>query len=205
MDSRLRRSPFGRTACVPICATQIGRTRFSSQGPLPNKKDPLDAGLSSFGWGTRIRTWVDGVRVRSPTARRSPKSPSNHTSHQSPIGTRMDSRLRRSPFGQKRNAFLSVGTLRAPRIEPGLTRAIPGARPAGALRASKSAILQICDGVRVRSPTARRSPNWVGPRPVRLALGVLRRPARFLETDFLTFDFPRVTGYEACFAQRRAH
>ena len=33
----------------------------------------------------------------------------------------MDSRLRRSPFGQKRNAFLSVGTLRAPRIEPGLT------------------------------------------------------------------------------------
>ena len=25
------------------------------------------------GWGTRIRTWVGGVRVRSPTARRSPK------------------------------------------------------------------------------------------------------------------------------------
>ncbi len=24
------------------------------------------------GWGTRIRTWVGGVRVRSPTARRSP-------------------------------------------------------------------------------------------------------------------------------------
>ena len=26
-----------------------------------------------FGWGTRIRTLVDGVRVRSPAARRSPK------------------------------------------------------------------------------------------------------------------------------------
>ena len=26
------------------------------------------------GWGTRIRTWVGGVRVRSPTARRSPSS-----------------------------------------------------------------------------------------------------------------------------------
>ena len=27
-----------------------------------------------IGWGTRIRTLVGGVRVRSPTARRSPKS-----------------------------------------------------------------------------------------------------------------------------------
>ncbi len=27
-----------------------------------------------FGWETRIRTWVDGVRVRSPAAGRSPKS-----------------------------------------------------------------------------------------------------------------------------------
>jgi hypothetical protein len=26
-----------------------------------------------IGWGTRIRTSVDGVRVRSPAARRSPK------------------------------------------------------------------------------------------------------------------------------------
>ncbi len=32
----------------------------------------------------------------------------------------MDSRLRRSPCGQKRYAFLSVGALRAPRCEPWL-------------------------------------------------------------------------------------
>jgi hypothetical protein len=41
-----------------------------------------------------------------------------------------------------------------------VTRAIPGARPAGALRASKSAILPICQtpagGVRVRCPTGDR-------------------------------------------------
>ncbi len=30
-------------------------------------------GSDKFGWGTRIRTLVDGVRVRSPAARRSPK------------------------------------------------------------------------------------------------------------------------------------
>ena len=35
------------------------------------KKSPLPGALF-FGWGTRIRTWVGGVRVRSPTARRSP-------------------------------------------------------------------------------------------------------------------------------------
>jgi hypothetical protein len=43
---------------------------------VPNKSNPLQSGLLLFGWGTRIRTWVDGVRVRSPAARRSPNSDS---------------------------------------------------------------------------------------------------------------------------------
>ncbi len=39
-----------------------------------NAKKPAQGRLFCvFGWGTRIRTLVDGVRVRSPAARRSPK------------------------------------------------------------------------------------------------------------------------------------
>ncbi len=39
------------------------------------KKKPANMAGSCFGWGTRIRTLVDGVRVRCPTTRRSPKGP----------------------------------------------------------------------------------------------------------------------------------
>ena len=42
--------------------------------PYPKTKTRLAAGSCCIGWGTRIRTWVDGVRVRSPAARRSPNS-----------------------------------------------------------------------------------------------------------------------------------
>ena len=51
-------------------ASRSART-FQLRTPVPKKKSPLPGALFS-GWGTRIRTWVGGVRVRSPTARRSP-------------------------------------------------------------------------------------------------------------------------------------
>ena len=49
-----------------------------SQGSIPTsrrqkQKSPREAGFSVFGWGRGIRTPADGVRVRSPTTRRSPK------------------------------------------------------------------------------------------------------------------------------------
>jgi hypothetical protein len=38
---------------------------------------------TNAGWGTRIRTWADGVRVRCPTTKRPPKSVINYQlSHQ---------------------------------------------------------------------------------------------------------------------------
>ena len=40
---------------------------------IKTKKGPGKRGLFLFGWGRGIRTPVDGVRVRSPTTRRSPK------------------------------------------------------------------------------------------------------------------------------------
>jgi hypothetical protein len=40
--------------------------------PRPNKKRAPEGALSLFGWGRGIRTPVGGVRVRSPTTRRSP-------------------------------------------------------------------------------------------------------------------------------------
>ncbi len=53
----------------------------------------------------------------------------------------MDSSLRSSPCGRTRCARASVGRYAA---SDELTRAIHGPRPAGALRASKTAILPFC-------------------------------------------------------------
>jgi hypothetical protein len=52
---------------------RLRREDHESLANPPTTKGPAVRGPFLFGWGTRIRTWVDGVRVRSPTARRSPK------------------------------------------------------------------------------------------------------------------------------------
>jgi hypothetical protein len=52
---------------------RLRREDHESLANPPKTKGPAVRGPFLLGWGTRIRTWVDGVRVRSPTARRSPK------------------------------------------------------------------------------------------------------------------------------------
>ena len=56
------------------CATHSNLSGSNPGGSSTQQKNGTPLGPRFFvGWGTRIRTWVDGVRVRSPTARRSPK------------------------------------------------------------------------------------------------------------------------------------
>jgi hypothetical protein len=50
----------------------------------PINRSPAGGGPFVYGWGTRIRTWVGGVRVRSPTARRSPNRLSNYSRETTP-------------------------------------------------------------------------------------------------------------------------
>src|SRR5699024_11658710 len=64
-------------------------------------------------------------------------------------------------------------------------------------------------GVRVRSPTFRRSPRrngFSGIETLRVsALGVLRRFTRLAQTDLLALDLARVAGDVTSSAQRAAH
>ena len=39
---------------------------------MGNRNDDEDVEDDKFGWGTRIRTYIHGVRVRGPAVRRSP-------------------------------------------------------------------------------------------------------------------------------------
>ncbi len=77
INSRLRRSPFGRTRFARAFVAPLrGRSvrtgvRILILSPSQKKRAPMGPVL--FGWGRGIRTPVDGVRVRSPTTRRSPK------------------------------------------------------------------------------------------------------------------------------------
>jgi len=59
-------------------------------------------------------------------------------------------------------------------------------------------------GVRVRSPTARRSPKSWRKRRVRLALRVLRCAASLAQTDFLPLNFARIARHETGLSQGRA-
>ena len=178
-----------------------------------------------IGWGTRIRTLVGGVRVRSPTARRSP------------IGI------------DCKSLVIALGQ--------GLTRACPGPRPPGGYAVqnrSRRFCRTLVGGVRVRSPTARRSPKFVpdyvgialdrceltsssvsaeglparsasalfvgfsaisanvrpkttqGPLTEivkRLSFRVLCCATSLTQANFLTLDFTRIAGYESSLAQCR--
>src|SRR5262249_39192370 len=65
---RLRRSAVqDLQSCDPV------EPGSSSNVPRMQKKAPVRGPLAACGWGTRIRTWINGVRVRCPTVRRSPK------------------------------------------------------------------------------------------------------------------------------------
>jgi len=69
---------FGWGRGILVLRTSKSLRGLVEQDPNPGlptiktKKGPDTRGLSSFGWGRGIRTPVGGVRVRSPTARRSP-------------------------------------------------------------------------------------------------------------------------------------
>lgn len=64
------------------------------------------AATKRSGWGTRIRTWVLGVRVRCPTARRSPSGNSSLTARRS-RRHRTDSGRSPRPLRAKRSVALA--------------------------------------------------------------------------------------------------
>ena len=94
-----------------------------------NQKRPAKAGLFVIGWGTRIRTWVDGVRVRSPTARRSPnavRATAARSHRRSPLDLSASSTASRGGLSQ--TDFLALDFTRVARYEAGFAQAGAGSR-----------------------------------------------------------------------------
>ena len=60
---RLKSDLVAHTGFEPVISSLRGRC-----------PKPLDECAAKFGWGSRIRTWPNGSRVRRPTARRIPSS-----------------------------------------------------------------------------------------------------------------------------------
>ena len=60
-----------RSKLLPAILSNPLKCKVRIHFPVKNKKPP-DRGFFIFGWGTRIRTLIDGVRVRCPAVRRFP-------------------------------------------------------------------------------------------------------------------------------------
>lgn len=85
-EPRSPASPFGLVAALLVALRAEPRWSFSPsiQSPFSTTQEKTRrSGLFQYGWGWRIRTSTDGVRVRSPAVRRIPKclEPSNGQPH----------------------------------------------------------------------------------------------------------------------------
>ena len=63
----------GKDICAQPGGRRGGARAAALRRPAGPASKPGGARGAGDGWGTRIRTWAGGVRVRSPTARRSPR------------------------------------------------------------------------------------------------------------------------------------
>ena len=95
------------------CACRTGFELRTSHGE--KRKGPHEGALSFFGWGRGIRTPVGGVRVRSPTTRRSPNRSMNATNRSYQDASDLGEGLAQIALGRPSCLRPVVASLRRPK------------------------------------------------------------------------------------------